>query len=95
MSKRKRWDEDDIKSAMRAVEDGISVNEASRIHGIPEATLRWRFKYGSENKQGRKSHLGKEDENQIVKYAELMNNVGHPCSVLWLRQLAGRLADKR
>ena len=95
MAKRKRWSEDDIQSALNTVEEGVSVYESSQIHGVPESTLRWRVKHGPELIRGKKSHLSKDDENQIEKYAEFMSNIGHPCSVLWLRQLAGRLAQKR
>ena len=95
MAKRKLWNEEDIKSALDSVEDGVSVYESSRIHGVPESTLRWRVKHGPEIIRGKKSHLTKDDENQIEKYAEFMSNIGQPCTVLWLRQLAGRLAQKR
>ena len=64
-----------------------------KIHGVPEPTLRWRMKH--DLKQPPTFNHSSDDENQIAKYAEFMNSIGHPCSVIWLRQLAGRLASKR
>ena len=89
----KRWTNEDIQSAIYSIEDGDSVNKAAKIHGIPESTLRWRLQ--NTLKSSRKPHLSVEDENYIAKYAEYMSNIGHPCTVDWLRQLASRIAQKR
>ena len=37
--KRKTWSDDSMKAALKAVEDGQSVNGAARDYGIPKMTL--------------------------------------------------------
>ena len=93
MPKYKRWHEVDVQSALISIEDGEPICKSARIHGVPESTLRYRIYHKTEKNQ--KLHLSIDDESQIAKYAGFMSSIGHPCSVIWLRQLAARIANKR
>jgi hypothetical protein len=46
MPKRAIWSEEQLKAAMNAVDEGISVKRASEIHKIPRRTLRDHVKSG-------------------------------------------------
>ena len=60
MPNRALWSEEQLKAAMNAVDEGISVKRASEIHKNPRRTLRDHVKSGSRvRKLGRNPYLTK------------------------------------
>jgi hypothetical protein len=60
MPKTALWLEEQLKAAMNAVDEGISVKRASEIYKIPRRTLRDHVKSGSRvRKVGRNPYLTK------------------------------------
>ena len=38
--KRKQWSNESMEAALKAVKDGMGVNKAAELHGVPKTTLK-------------------------------------------------------
>ena len=65
-------------SAMEAVKRGSSIKRAAEEHGVPRMTLQDRVlghvKHGK--KPGQQPYLNKEEEEDLVKFVEVVADVG-------------------
>ena len=79
-SKRKQWLDEDMISAIKAVQDGESVYSVSKKFKVPRRTLddriKGRVKHGTN--PGRKTVLTTEEEGALVNYLLYMEERGFP-----------------
>ena len=72
--KRKQWTDQQIRAALKAVQEGAGINRAAGDHGIPASTLKdrvsGRVKHGV--KPGPKPYLCKEEEIELSSFFEDM-----------------------
>ena len=94
MAPKKKYTEDTVKKAIKLVKEGTGIKTAAKICGVPKSTLHRRQKDNKPKKQGERPGLSKNDECQIVSYAKYKANIGAPVSFKWLRETAGRIADR-
>ena len=74
-----------------AIQEGLTLKEASQRFNVPKSTLDPRLKYGSPQKAGCKPKMTIEDENQLVSYVKFMANIGSPVSAKWVRETAAQI----
>lgn len=87
MSKRGLWSEDQLRSAMNAVNEGMSVNKASKAFCVPRRTLRDHLKTGSVIKrQGRHPYLSKDQELELCARIFRLADIGMPITGKFLRR---------
>ena len=74
----KRYTEADITTAISAVEMGVSIRQAGRDQGIPEATLRHRIHGREDHQTGaqRLQKLSPVQENELAKWALVQEALG-------------------
>ena len=86
MPKRALWSEEQLKTAMKAVNDGMSVKRASEVHNIPRRTLRDHISSGSQvRKLGRNPYLKKEMEDELCARIFRLSEIGMPITGKFLR----------
>ena len=95
MASKKRWDEDDVQSAICLVEKGMSIRQAAVRNYVPVSTLSRRIRKGSPQKRGNRLLMAKEDEIELVKYIIYMARASEPVSVLWVKETATRMLKLR
>ena len=68
--KRKQWSNESMEAALQAVKDGLGVNKAAELHGIPKTTLKDRVsgRVAQGSKSGPKSYLTDQEEKQLADY---------------------------
>ena len=86
---------EDIETALKLVDSGLSLYQASKQSTVPISTLWRRAKNHNLQKVGSKPHLSDEDEEILLGYAKFVANLGSPVTVNWILIMAGRLASKR
>ena len=68
-----------MEAALKAAQDGIGVNKAAELHGIPKSTLKdrvsGRVAHGS--KSGPKSYLTSQEETQLADYLLDVSEAGY------------------
>jgi putative transposase len=72
--KKKRFSPEQIAGILREFENGKSVDEIVRLHGVSKASFyKWRQRYGGMNSDELKKMKALEEENKRLKhmYAEL------------------------
>ena len=69
-TKQKQWINEQMVAAMKAIEDGGSVRDAARNHGIPYSTLKDRTSGHVEHgtKPGPKPYLNVEEEGEFGQF---------------------------
>ncbi|XP_014206269.1 uncharacterized protein LOC106637824 [Copidosoma floridanum] len=74
------YSKNDLQNAFDAVKTGTAINEPSRIHKVPYATLYSRVKgiYPLETKKGPSSILSPKEEKDIVNWIFSMSKCGFP-----------------
>lgn len=67
-SKRKTWTNEQMVAAMKAVEEGQSINSAAHDHGVPKTTLKDRVsgRVAQGSKAGPKPYLTSAEEKELV-----------------------------
>ena len=77
--KRKQWSDEHMKAALKAVEDGESINRAARDYGIPRSTLYDRVsgKVVHGVKPGPRPYLTSEEEKELGTYLKQCAKVGY------------------
>ena len=84
--KRARWTQEQLQSAMRAVDEGQSVQGAAKMFNIPRRTLRDHLKSGSQVKKlGRNPYLTKEMEDELCSRIFRLCDIGMPITSKFLR----------
>ena len=77
--KRKQWSNESMEAALKAVKDGMGVNRAAELHGVPKTTLKdrvsGRIAHGS--KSGPKSYLTSREERQLSDYLLEVSEAGY------------------
>lgn len=65
-----KWKENDLKSALAAVSEGVAINEAARVHKVPQTTLKRYISKGHDNVVaiGHRVDLPAEIENDLVQH---------------------------
>lgn len=85
--KRASWTENQLKQALEAIANGMSVLAASKLYEIPRRTLRNHISTGSNKRRlGRKSLLTKDQENELCKRIFRLAEVGMPLTSKCLRR---------
>ena len=76
-----------MEAAVQAVKDGIDVNKAVTIHGIPKSTLKDRIhgRVAPGSKLGPKPYLTNQEEKQLSHY--LLEVPGHNIFELYMKVL--------
>lgn len=74
------WSQENLTSAIEAIENGSSVRSAANAYNIPRKTLERRYKCGKTLKgnMGPESLLGKDNERRLVRHIKDMQNRGFP-----------------
>ena len=77
--KRKQWSDESMRAAVKAVEEGDSVSEAARAHGVPKTTLydrtSGRVAHGSN--PGPRPYLSPGEEKELGAYLKHCAKVGY------------------
>ena len=85
--KRAEWTEEQMEKAVRAVNNGSSVNKASKDYRIPRRTLRNHLKSGkTSRKLGRNSVLTTEQEQELCSRIFRLADVGMPITGKLIRR---------
>lgn len=75
-----RYTEEQLKQALSDIRNGLSLNEAHRVYGIPKSTLHNKIKnkVPEGRKMGSATYLSQEEENRVREW--ILNNakVGFP-----------------
>ena len=70
--KRKCWQEESVSNAVKAVQEGQSISEGARDHGVPKTTLydrvSGRVQYGSY--PGPQPYLNNQEEKELATYSK-------------------------
>ena len=78
-SKRKTWTNEQMVAAMKAVEEGQSINSAAHDHGVPKTTLKdrvsGRVAHGS--KPGPKPYLTSAEEKELAEFLKSCAKMGY------------------
>lgn len=76
-----QYSEDAIRNAMKAIRDGVTIRQSSRIYGVPRGTLQdrvhERVKEGP-RQMGPKTFLTKSEEEEIVRWLIDLAKCGFP-----------------
>ena len=68
-----------MEAALKAVKDGMGVNKAAELHGVPKSTLKdrvsGRVAHGS--KPGPKTYLTSQEETQLANYLLDVSEAGY------------------
>ena len=77
--KNKKWNVEDMESALKAVKDGASISNASQNYGIPWQTLKDRVSGKHDTTTvGRKTCLTANEELVLISYIQYMASIGQP-----------------
>ena len=59
-----------MEAALQAVKNGLGVNKAAELHGIPKTTLKDQVsgRVAQSSKSGPKSYLTNQEEKQLADY---------------------------
>nr|CAI5824539.1 unnamed protein product [Callosobruchus analis] len=95
-SSRADWTEQQLKDAVEAVQNGMSLNEASKQFGIPWSTLKRRITNGCLTKKalGGPPVLTQECEKKMVKHIIKLQKFGFAPTRSEVRTMAYKLAEK-
>ena len=76
--KRLKWKNESMVSAMEAVKRGSSIKRAAEEHGVPRMMLQDRVLGNVEHgkKPGQQPYLNKEEEEDLVKFVEVVADIG-------------------
>lgn len=80
-TRRRRYDEDNLKMALEAVKNGMPFLKASNVYNVPRSTLRHKIAgRAPENiaRSGPQCVLGEKVENEIVKWIKECAHMGFP-----------------
>ena len=77
--KRKQWTDEAMLSAMAAVKNGMSVNPAAKMHGVPRTTLHDRIsgRVAHGTKSGPPPYLSPNEEKEFSIFIEQTAKVGY------------------
>ncbi len=77
--KRKQWTDQQMRAALKAVQEGAGINRAAGDHGVPASTLKGRVsgrvKHGV--KPGPKPYLCTEEEGELSSFLKTCATVGY------------------
>lgn len=92
--KRKQYTSHQLNAALLAINEGISIYEASKTYGIPRTTLRDKRnnKYTNEH-CGKQTVLTKDEENKLVDWIFYLWNSGFPVTKDQLLETVAKLAE--
>ena len=95
-SNRADWTHENLQDAVKAVQSGMSLNEASKSFGVPWSTLKRRITSGCFTKKalGGPRVLTLELENKMVKHILRLQKVGFAPTRTDVRTMAYKLAEK-
>lgn len=96
MAKRKQWSSESMSEAVKSVEAGKGLREASRQYAVPVETLRRRVN-GSvelECKPGPATVFTGEEEDEICKYLIAMADMGYGLTREMVMKIAYTIAEK-
>ncbi|KAF6786836.1 hypothetical protein CSOJ01_15337 [Colletotrichum sojae] len=88
-----RYTEDQLKSAEKAVLEGMSIRQAGRDWGIPYATLSDRLKGAGTRNEAKEMYqrLSPEDEKALVGWITVQGQLGWAPTHQQVRNLASRI----
>ena len=68
-----------MEAASQAAKDGMGVNMAAELHGIPKMTLKDKLsgRVAHGNKSGPKSYLSNQEEKQLAEYLLEVSEAGY------------------
>lgn len=94
-SKIGRWSSNDLQAALKAIQEGKPMTQASALYGVPRTTIYRRIKRNkfSAPKMGRKSVFSTEQEEIITKHINTLQRTS-PLNSQKVRKLAFDLAEK-
>jgi hypothetical protein len=94
--KRKKYSEEALEQAVRAVEDdGMSFRQASEEYGVPHTTIRDRVKGLHGPSMGQPTVLTSVEEEMICDYAKMLAEWGFPFTGEDLRHFVKAYLDKK
>lgn len=90
------WTQQNLQDALNAIENGTSINAASKLYKIPFSTLQERKKKGLAAKPslGRNSIFTEEQEIALANRIKLMSDIFYGLSALEVRRAAFDFAEK-
>lgn len=96
ITQKAKWTEEDLKSAMKQVSDGKSVNSVSVQINIPRSTLRDRLKSKNASNpcMGRPAVFSKEQEAILANRVISLANLFYGITITDLRRLAFDVAEE-
>lgn len=91
-----KWTKEELKSALRCIQEGSSVSAAARRYGIPRTTLITRRKNQNfdEAKLGRCSILSEEQEVELTEHVILLSRLFYGITAVQLRRAAYEFVEK-
>ncbi|KAJ4445218.1 hypothetical protein ANN_07019 [Periplaneta americana] len=98
ITERKNWTQEQVETALKAIEEGLKIREAARRYGIPESTLRDQIKKsGGERGQsslGRNPVFNRDQERELSQHIIKLAKLFYGVTPLQLRRIAFEFASK-
>ena len=93
---RKQWSKESMAAALKGIEDGMGIREASRLYNLPYETLRRRANYtvSVDCRSGPPTVLTEDEESQLASYLVKMADMGFGLSRDDVMLTAFRIAEK-
>lgn len=92
----RKWTDQDMKNALAAVQQGMSMGKAAKAFNVPKQTIsdRIRGKYNT-TKPGRPTELTDSEEDALIYYIKYMASIANPLSVSAIKGFAWNIAKKK
>ena len=96
-SKRLQWTNDQMVAAMKAVEDGVGINQSARDHGVPRTTLKDRIsgKVQHGRKPGPRSYLSNVEERELGFFLKECAGIGYGKTRRDVMRIAQSVAEEK
>lgn len=96
MKGKKKYTEDDMEQALKAIKAGLTLGKASKQFNIPKMTLsdRVRGKYQTST-VGRPTELSSDEEMVLIYYIKYMASIAHPLTPSQIKVFAWNIAKRK
>jgi hypothetical protein len=96
LKKTRNWSDQQLKAALKAVDDGCPIQTAAKDYDIPRSSLRGHVMGTTVTcKRGRKAVSDPVEETKLVEYVHGMENLGHPVDILGLKLKVAEACQER